>query len=71
MSSRAVRIETANSLSTDSFLNAYRRFVSRRGFVRLLRSDRGSNLVGEKRALEEALDELDNDKIRRELLKEN
>ena len=71
MSSRAVHIETANSLSTDSFLNAYRRFVSRRGPVRVLRSDRGTNFVGGKRALEEALDEMDDDKIRRELLKEN
>ena len=71
MSSRAVHIETANSLSTDSFLNAYRRFASRRGPVRVLRCDRGTNFVGGKRALEEALDEMDNDKIRKELLKEN
>ena len=71
MSSRAVHIETANSLSTDAFLNAYRRFVSRRGPVRVLRSDRGTNFVGGKRAMEEALDEMDNDKIHRELLKEN
>ena len=27
MPTRAVHIETANSLSTDSFLNSYRRFV--------------------------------------------
>ena len=71
MSSRAVHIETANTLSTDSFLNAYRRFASRRGPVRLLRSDRGTNFVGGKRALEEALDEMDADEIRRGLLKEN
>ena len=71
MSSRAVHIETANSLSTDSFLNAYRRFVSRRGPVRVLRCDRGTNFVGGKRALEEALNEMDSDKIQRELLKED
>ena len=37
----------------------------------MLRSDRGTNFVGSKRALEQALDEMDDDKIRRELLKEN
>ena len=46
MASRAVHIETANSLSADSFINAYRRFVGRRGPVRQLRSDRGTNFVG-------------------------
>ena len=42
---RAVHIETANSLSTDSFINAYRRFVGRRGSVRQLRSERGTNFA--------------------------
>ena len=37
----------------------------------MLRSDRGTNYVGGKRALEETLDEIDNDEIRKELLKEN
>lgn len=36
---RAIHIEVANSLSTDSFLNAYRRFAGRRGPVRSLRSE--------------------------------
>jgi len=35
LASRAVHLEVASSLSTDSFLNAYRRFVGRRGPVRL------------------------------------
>ena len=68
---RAVHIETACSLSTDAFLNAYRRFVCRRGPVRVLRCDRGTNFVGGKRALELALDEMDSDTIRMELLKED
>ena len=71
MASRAVHIETANTLSTDSFLNAFRRFVGRRGPVRTLRCDRGTNFVGGKKALEDALKEMDTDKIRRELLKTN
>ncbi|KAK3724031.1 hypothetical protein QZH41_007681 [Actinostola sp. cb2023] len=31
MASRAIHIEVANSMETDSFINAYRRFVGRRG----------------------------------------
>ncbi|XP_014673542.1 PREDICTED: uncharacterized protein LOC106813826 [Priapulus caudatus] len=46
MASRAIHIETLNSLSTDSFINGLRRFLSTRGPVRQLRSDRGTNFVG-------------------------
>ena len=69
MASRAIHLETASSLTTDSFLNAYRRFVCRRGPVQQLRSDQGTNFVGAKNELEAALREMNQDKIRRELLK--
>ena len=36
MLSHAVHLETAASLTTDSFLNAYHRFIGRRGPVRQL-----------------------------------
>ena len=39
LASRAVHIETADSLETDSFLNAIRRFIARRGPVHDLSSD--------------------------------
>ena len=39
LASRAVHIETADTLETDSFINALRRFVARRGPVREVRSD--------------------------------
>ena len=45
MASRAVHIETANSLETDSFINAPRRFPADRGPIRQLRCDRGSNYI--------------------------
>ena len=52
LNSRAIYLESANSLETDSFLNALRRFIGRRGPVREIRLDRGTNLIG---AAKEAL----------------
>ena len=69
LASRAIHLESVNSLSTDSFLNAYKRFVSRRGAVRTLFCDNGTNFVGGKNTLEEALKEEDHANIRNELLK--
>ena len=70
MASRAVHIETANSLETDAFINALRRFISLRGPIRLLRSDHGTNFVGAKRELKEALQEIDPAHLRRVLSEE-
>lgn len=44
--SRAVHIEATNSLSTYSFIICLRRFVGRRGNIRVLKSDNGCNFVG-------------------------
>ena len=71
MASRAIHIETANTLETDSFINALRRFQAKRGPIRQLRSDRGTNFVGAQRELQEALSEMDEDKVRNTLLEEN
>ena len=71
LASRAVHLETASTLETDSFIYTFRRFVCRRGPVRQLRCDRGMNLVGASRELKEALAELDYDRVRSSLLKEN
>lgn len=46
MSTRAVHFELIESMTTDSFINALRRFFAIRGPARLLRSDRGTNFVG-------------------------
>lgn len=43
---RAVHIEVTESLDTSSFINALRRFISIRGPVKHIRSDRGTNFVG-------------------------
>ena len=55
---RAVHIEVADSLTTDSFLCALRRFVARRGTVSLLRSDQGTNFTGAERELRDEVRQL-------------
>ena len=58
MASRDVHIEVAVSLETDSFINTLRRFLSRRGPIRQLRINQGTNFIGAKRELKEARKEL-------------
>ena len=58
LSSRTIHLETLNSMTTDSFLIALRRFISRRGKVRELRCDQGTNFVGAKNELASAFKEL-------------
>ena len=65
--SRAVHIEVANSLETDCFLNALRRFIARRGPVREVRCDNGTNFVDAKRELREAVNEMNHDEITEKL----
>ena len=71
MASRAIHIEVAHSMETDSFLQALRRVIARRGPIRELRSDQGTNFVGAENELKRALQEMDDEKIKAELLKHN
>ncbi|KAL0146847.1 hypothetical protein M9458_057786, partial [Cirrhinus mrigala] len=64
---RAVHIEVADSLDTDSCINAIRHFICRRGQVTIMRSDNGTNFVAAERELREAIQQLDNYKIERAL----
>ena len=68
---RAIHLETATALTTDSFINALRRFIAIRGPVRQLRCDRGTNFIGAERELREAVGEMDENRIQQFLLKEN
>ena len=68
---RAIHLETSTSLETDAFINALRRFICRRGPIRQLRSDQGTNFVGAKHELKAALAELDHERIKAELLQKN
>ena len=59
MASRSIHIETANSLDTDLFINALRRFMAVHGPIRQLRSDQGTNFIGAANEPKCALDDLD------------
>ena len=68
LQSRAVHIEVVTSLSTDSFINCLRIFISIRGPIRTLRCDCGTNFIGVKNELNASIKEFDEDSIRRSLL---
>ena len=56
LTTRAVHIETADTLDTDSFINSLYRFMARRGEPRLVRSDNGTNFVGAERELRKEME---------------
>lgn len=60
---RAIHLEVASSLDTDSFISALRRFIARRGQVKLLRSDNGTNFVGAEREIKRAIQEWNTSQI--------
>ncbi|KAL5022237.1 hypothetical protein ScPMuIL_001392 [Solemya velum] len=55
LATRALHIEIAHSLETDSFIAALHRFISRRGRPEAIFSDNGSNFKGADRELRDAL----------------
>ena len=67
MSSRAVHLETAASLTTDFFLNGYYCFIGRHGPVRQLRSEQGTNFIGASKELKATLSEMNQDTLKKEI----
>ena len=63
LASRAVHIEIASSLDTDGFLNAFRRFVIRRGTPKIMRSDNGGNLKAGNKELQACIKSWNESKI--------
>uniref|UniRef100_A0A182YM02 Uncharacterized protein n=1 Tax=Anopheles stephensi TaxID=30069 RepID=A0A182YM02_ANOST len=61
LTSRAVHLEKAASLTTASCILAFRRFIARRGKPLEVISDRGINFIGASRELKKALEEVDHD----------
>jgi hypothetical protein len=58
-----VHIELASNLDTDSFINALRRFVARRGQPKVIQSDNGTNFVGRETELRKSIDLWNQEKI--------
>lgn len=65
MKTRAIHLEPAFGLDTDSFMNAFYRFSSRRGLPEIVVSDNGSNFVGAVHELKGLLEHIDKDKVQR------
>ena len=68
---RAVQLEIAHSLETNSFIQSLRRFAARRGQVKEIRSDNGTNFVGGEKELRHAIAEWNQNKIHESLLQKS
>ena len=62
LASRAVHIDVTHQINNDTFIQALRRMTARRGNVRLIQSDNGSNFLGAENELKRAFLEMDNKK---------
>ncbi|KAK3106560.1 hypothetical protein FSP39_022546 [Pinctada imbricata] len=63
LNSRALHLEVAFSLDTDSCIDAIRKFIARRGKPKFMRSDNGTNLIGAEREMRESIQEWNTDHI--------
>ena len=61
--SRAIHIEVAHSLDTDSFLLKFWRFIGKRGNIWQMRFDDGSNFVGAVKELQKSLQDINHSRI--------
>lgn len=61
LSTKALHLEVASDLSTPVFMNALKRFLARRGPVKSILSDNGTNFVGAKNKLDEIYKLLESD----------
>ena len=64
---RATHIEVTESLDTDSFINTLRRFISRTGCPRIIRSDNGTNLSAGEKEIRDAINTWNHQKIEKYL----
>ena len=71
LNTRAIHLEKVNSLDTDSFINAFKRFTSRRGTPIKVWSDNGTNIVGAHKELEKNMKKIDDEMIHAYAVKMN
>ncbi|XP_053691452.1 uncharacterized protein LOC128739970 [Sabethes cyaneus] len=65
---RAVHLEVASSLTTNSCIMAIRNFIARRGTPSSFYSDRGTNFIGSERELKQALQAIDQNRMAQEFV---
>lgn len=63
LANRAVHIEVSSTMETDSFILALRRLIARRGNIRTIRCDNGTNFIGAEKGLKKAFLEMDKDRV--------
>ena len=63
MTIRCIHLEVSETMDTDDFINALRRFTNRRGFPKSFHSDNGTNFKGATKELKEVVLKLDQRKI--------
>ena len=68
LNSRAVHLEVAKSLETNDFMLVQIRFLNRRGHVKEIRSDNGTNFVGAKREIRESVHRMNYRKLENDLI---
>ena len=59
LASRSVHKEDSHSMTNDSFIQALRRLITRRGSARQMYSDNGSNFLGAEQELINGFNEMD------------
>ena len=71
LSRRCIHLESTNSLETDAFILALRRFINRWGEVRQMRPDNGTNFVSASKELQKAVKDMDQKMITDFFLRNN
>jgi hypothetical protein len=71
MTIRAIHLEVAHSLNTNSFLHSMRRFIARRGPPEVMRSDNGGNFVSGEKELRTAVAAWNQEEVHQFLLQRN
>ena len=65
LASQAIQLKVVNTIYTDSFIMCLRRFIGRRGNVRMMGCDNGSNFIGAEKELSKGFLEINQNKIRK------
>ena len=71
LTTRAIHIEVAHSLDTNSFIGALHRFISRRGKPEKIYSDNGTNFTSGDKELRSAVDDWNQTQIHNAMLQQN